>query len=295
MMKAVLFPGQGSQKVGMAQEHYDNGGVVRELFDRANNQLGYSITDIMFNGPSEKLMETRYTQPAIFLHSVALFQLLDLKPDAVAGHSLGEFSALVSAGVIDLESGMDLVSLRGELMQNAGTEFPGSMAAIIGMDDADVEEICKKASAEVEKPVVCANYNSPGQLVISGDVEAVKRAVEIAKEQGCRLAKMLPVSGAFHSPLMAPALQGLKAKLDTITFSEPPIPVYSNVTAQGSTDPDLLKENVISQLTNPVRWTQTLQNMHEKGMTHYTEVGPGQVLQGLTKRTLKQAIIQGYE
>ncbi|MEX2456777.1 MAG: ACP S-malonyltransferase [Balneolaceae bacterium] len=294
-MKAVLFPGQGSQKVGMASEHYNSNATVKQMFDEANDLLGFSITNIMFDGPSDELMQTKFTQPAIFLHSVALFKTLNITPDVVAGHSLGEFSALSAAGAIDFSEALELVALRGKLMQEAGEIHPGTMAAIIGMDDEVVDEICAKASEIIQKPVVAANYNCPGQLVISGDVDAVKKAVELAKENGCRLAKILPVSGAFHSPLMKPALEGLKEKLENTDIQTPDFPIYSNVTAKPTTDPAEIKENLVQQLINPVRWTQTLTTMSENGVTDFIEVGPGKVLQGLVKRTVSNANISGHE
>ena len=294
-MKAVLFPGQGSQKVGMGSNHYENQKGFRELADQSDKLLGYAISDIMFNGPVEKLTRTEFTQPAIFIHSVGLFRQMDIKPDMVAGHSLGEFSALTAAGAIDFESALSLVALRGKLMQNAGDVHPGTMAALIGMDDEAVDKICLEATQIIQKPVVPANYNCPGQLVISGDVDAVMKAVELAKENGCRIAKMLPVSGAFHSPLMKPALEALKKKLDDIQFSQSDYPVYSNYSAKPSTDPDVLKENLLNQLVNPVRWTQTLKNMENDGASYFIEVGPGNVLQCLVKRTLKDVTIEGAE
>ena len=249
----------------------------------------------MFEGPSEELVQTKYTQPAIFTHSYALFQILDLEPDVVAGHSLGEFSALAAAGSIDFNDALELVSLRGHKMQEAGHENPGTMAAIIGMDDETVDEICEQAANEIGKPVVPANYNCPGQLVISGDVDAVHKAIDIAKEKGCRLAKILPVSGAFHSPLMKPAFEALQAKLESTKFMRPRCKVYSNYTAEASRDETVLKENVLLQLVNPVRWTQTLLNMEKYGIDTFVEIGPGNVLQGLVKRTLKDVNIEGYE
>lgn len=295
LMKAVIFPGQGSQSVGMAKDHFDSKNEIKKLFLKANDQLGYSLSDIMFEGPAEKLMQTKYTQPAIFLHSVALFQQLDEQPDAVAGHSLGEFSALVAAGVINFETALDLVNLRGNLMQEAGEIHPGGMAAIIGMDDDVVDEICEQATSEIQKPVVAANYNCPGQLVISGDVDAVEKAVEIAKEKGCRLAKILPVSGAFHSPLMKPALEGLQKRLEEISFKSPKCPFYSNATAEPTQNAGEVKENLIAQLTSPVKWTQTLRNMEKNGITDFIEIGPGKVLQGLVKRTISTANISGHQ
>lgn len=294
-MKAILFPGQGSQTVGMAKNHFESDETVKKRFEEANELLGYSITEIMFDGPADRLKQTKFTQPAIFLHSVALFESLDITADVVAGHSLGEFTALASIGAIPFSEALKLVSLRGELMQKAGESNPGTMAAVIGMDDGVVDEICNKATDIIGKPVVAANYNCPGQLVISGDLEAVDKAIELAKEQGCRLAKKLPVSGAFHSPLMQPALEGLKNKLDNINFKTPVCPIYSNVTAEPTTDPATIKQNLVDQLISPVRWTQTLENMSSNGIEEFVEVGPGKVLQGLVKRTVKTAKISGHE
>lgn len=294
-MKAILFPGQGSQKVGMGKDHYDSKPAFKARLDEADNFLDFSITDIMFNGPADKLTETKFTQPAIFLHSVALFDVLDEDPDMVAGHSLGEFSALYAAGVLDFKSALSLVALRGEHMQKAGTANPGTMAAIIGMEDDAVDEICKLAADETGKVVVPANYNCPGQLVISGDVEGVEKAVEIAKDKGCRLAKVLAVGGAFHSALMKPAYDALKEKLNKTPFSAPKFPVYSNYTAQKTTDADTIKENVLNQLLDPVKWTQTLENMSHNGADHFVEIGPGNVLQGLVKRTIKNVNIEGHQ
>lgn len=294
-MKAILFPGQGSQKAGMAKDHFNSNDQFKKRIQQADELLGYPLSRIMFEGPSETLMQTQYTQPAIFLHSFALYEVSGETADMVAGHSLGEFSALAAAGVIDFESALSLVSLRGQFMQKAGEINPGTMAAIIGMDDDVVDQICAEATEAIQKPVVPANYNCPGQLVISGDVDAVKQAVEIAKEKGCRLAKMLPVSGAFHSPLMQSAYDALKEKLNDVDFSSPSCPVYSNYTAMATTDPEEIKSNLLEQLLNPVRWTQTLLNMHQDGATEFIEMGPGKVLQGLVKRTLKNAEIKGYE
>jgi [acyl-carrier-protein] S-malonyltransferase len=294
-MKAFIFPGQGSQKVGMGKSHTGSNPQFKKTVEEANRLLGYSLSDIMFEGPEETLTQTQYTQPAIFLHSIALFRTMQVKPDMTAGHSLGEFSALVAAGVLNFKTALELVALRGKLMQNAGEIHPGTMAAIIGLEDNVVDEICETATEAIQKPVVPANYNCPGQLVISGDEDAVKKAVELAKESGCRLAKMLPVSGAFHSPLMKPAFEALQEKLDETDFSEPNCPVYSNYTAKASADPDEIKNNLLHQLVSPVRWTQTLQNMEKNGATSFIEVGPGKVLQGLVKRTLKNVNIEGYE
>lgn len=295
MSTAYLFPGQGSQFVGMGKEHYASNPGFAELVDRANDKLGYDLKTIMFNGPEEKLKQTQYTQPAIFVHSVALFSTLEANPDMTAGHSLGEFSALVACKAVDFPDALKLVSRRGELMQQAGENNPGTMAAIIGMDDEEVRQICRQATEQVGKEVVPANYNCPGQLVISGYVEAVEKAVELAGEAGCRLAKVLPVSGAFHSSLMQEAYDGLKQELDSVEVREPVCPVYCNYTAQPATDPDEIRDNLLHQLLNPVRWTETLQNMHTRGADSFTEVGPGKVLQGLVKRTLKNVEINGYQ
>jgi [acyl-carrier-protein] S-malonyltransferase len=294
MSTAYLFPGQGSQFVGMGKELNDNSKQAKKRFKEADDILGYSLSWIMFEGPDTKLKQTEYTQPAIYLHSVALFETLNAEPDMTAGHSLGEFSAIVAAGALTFQDGLKLVSLRGRLMQQAGEENPGAMAAIIGMDDELVEIICDEATAQTFKPVVPANYNCPGQLVISGDIKAVEEAVELAKGRGCRLAKLLPVSGAFHSSLMKPAHDGLRQELDKIDLKQPDCPVYSNYTAEPTSDPDEIRENLLKQLLNPVRWTQTLQNMNENGADTFIEVGPGKVLQGLVKRTLNDVAISGH-
>lgn len=295
MAAAYLFPGQGSQYVGMGSDHYQNSVTVKEYIDSANDILGIDLKKIMFEGPEEKLKQTEFTQPAIFLHSVALYKTLGAAPDMVAGHSLGEFSALVACGAVEFSDALKIVRRRGQLMQQAGIDNPGTMAAIIGMEDAEVEKFCKQASEETGKEVIAANYNCPGQLVISGDIEAVEKAVEIAKENGCRLAKLLPVSGAFHSSLMQPAYDGLKDELERLSISEPVCPVYSNYTAEPTEDPEEIRSNVLNQLLNPVRWTQTLQNMHKDGADTFIEVGPGKVLQGLVKRTLKDVKTNGYQ
>lgn len=295
MSTAYLFPGQGSQFIGMGKELIENSKQAKKRFKEADDILGYSLSDIMFEGPDTKLLQTEYTQPAIYLHSVALYETLDAEPDMTAGHSLGEFSAIVAAGAMTFQNGLKMVSLRGQLMQKAGEENPGAMAAIIGMDDELVEIICDEATTQTFKTVVPANYNCPGQLVISGDPKAVEEAVELAKGRGCRLAKMLPVSGAFHSSLMQPAHDGLKEELGKIDLKKPDCPVYSNYTAEPTSDPDEIRENLLKQLLNPVRWTQTLQNMNENGADTFIEVGPGKVLQGLVKRTLKDVAISGHQ
>lgn len=295
MSTAYLFPGQGSQSVGMGQTHYEENDEFASHVNRANKVLGFDLKKIMFDGPEEKLKQTEYTQPAIFLHSVALYNTLDADPDMVAGHSLGEFSALVACGAVQFEDALKIVRRRGELMQQAGEDNPGTMAAVIGMDDEIVERVCKEATDQVGKEVIAANYNCPGQLVISGDVEAVEKAVELLKEKGCRLAKMLPVSGAFHSTLMQSAYDGLKESLESLEIAQPNCPIYSNYTAEPTTDPEEIRSNVLNQLLNPVRWTQTLKNMGKNGADSFIEVGPGNVLQGLVKRTLDGVEIDGYE
>lgn len=295
MNTAYLFPGQGSQKVGMGHNHYESNDAFARYIDQANDILGFDLKEIMFDGPAEKLQQTEYTQPAIFLHSVALYSTLDAPPDMVAGHSLGEFSALVACGAAPFEQVLKVVHIRGELMQMAGEKNPGTMAALIGMKDEQVEAICEEASNEVGREVIAANYNCPGQLVISGDIDAVEKAVEIAKEQGCRLAKVLPVSGAFHSSLMKPAYDGLKKALDNLKIQTPDCPLYSNYTAEPTEDPRTIKGNLLEQLLNPVRWTQTLENMHSNGASKFVEVGSGNVLQGLVKRTLDNVEINGYQ
>lgn len=295
MATAYLFPGQGSQSVGMGKDHFANNDIFAKYVDRANEVLGFDLKQIMFEGPAKKLKQTEYTQPAIFLHSIALYNTLDAVPDMVAGHSLGEFSALVACGAVQFEDALKIVRRRGELMQQAGEQNTGTMAAIIGMSDKAVEEACSQATEEVGAEVIAANYNCPGQLVISGDVEAVKKAVDILKDDGCRLAKILPVSGAFHSSLMKPAYDGLKDSLEQLYIVEPDCPIYSNYTGQPTTDPDEIRSNILSQLLNPVLWTQSLVNMHADGADSFVEVGPGKVLQGLVKRTLKDVEISGHE
>lgn len=295
MSTAYLFPGQGSQSVGMGKAYYEENNEFASYIDRANDVLGFDLKQIMFEGPEEKLKQTEYTQPAIFLHSVALYNTLDANPDMVAGHSLGEFSALVACGAVQFEDALKIVRRRGELMQQAGEENPGTMAAVIGMDDEVVERICKQATEEVGKEVIAANYNCPGQMVISGDIEAVEKSVDLLKDEGCRLAKMLPVSGAFHSSLMQPAYDGLQEELESLKISEPDCPIYSNYNAEPTTDPDKIRSNVLNQLLNPVLWTQTLQNMEKNGADTFVEVGPGDVLQGLVKRTLDDVNIKGYK
>lgn len=292
---AVLFPGQGSQVVGMGKDLYDSNSEVRKWFELANKLLGFSLTDIMFNGPQESLTQTEYTQPAIYLHSVASYFAHGLKADMVAGHSLGEFSALTAANVISFEDGIKLVRLRGESMQKAGNDFPGAMAAVIGLTDKQIEDICSETSKIIGEPVVAANFNSPGQVVISGNSDAVEDAMTRFKEAGCRIVKRLPVSGAFHSPLMQSAYQTLSDALEEIAFSDAVCPVYTNYTSLPTTDPSVLKSNALNQLLNPVRWTQTLIHMYDDGARTFTECGPGNVLKGLTQRTLQDIEFQSVE
>ena len=281
-MNAYIFPGQGAQFVGMGLDLYENHALAQELFEKANDILGFSITDIMFEGTSEDLKQTKVTQPAIFLHSVILSKVLgdDFKPDMVAGHSLGEFSALVANGTLNFEDGLKLVSQRALAMQKACELQPSTMAAVLGLEDGVVEKICN----ETEGIVVAANYNCPGQLVISGEVEAVNAACEKMKEAGARRALLLPVGGAFHSPLMEPAREELAAAIEATNFSEPSCPIYQNVTATAVTKADEIKTNLISQLTAPVKWTQSVQQMVKDGGKSFVEVGPGKVLQGLVRK-----------
>ena len=279
MKNAYVFPGQGAQFPGMAKELYEKNPIAREMLERANEILGFRITDIMFEGTAEELKQTKVTQPAIFLHSVVLAKCLpDFKPDMVAGHSLGEFSALVAAGAMDFEEGLKLVAIRAQAMQKACELNPGAMAAIINLPAEKIEEIC--ASVE-EGTVVGANYNCNGQIVISGEVAAVEAACVKMKEAGARRALILPVGGAFHSPLMEPARTELAEGIEKAIFSKPVCPVYQNVTAAPSTDPDEIRKNLLAQLTSPVRWTQSVKNMIADGATSFTELGPGTVLQGL--------------
>lgn len=294
MSTAYLFPGQGSQFVGMGKELFDSNPEAAQYFDKANEILGIDLKKIMFEGPEKKLKQTEFTQPAIFLHSVALFKTLNAEPDMVAGHSLGEFSALVACSAVSFEDALKIVRRRGELMQKAGTDNPGTMAAVIGMDDEVVEKVCAQASADTGKEVIAANYNCPGQLVISGYKVAVEKAVELAKENGARMAMLLPVSGAFHSTLMQPAYDGLKVQLEQLTIESPECPIYSNYTAKPTVNPEEIRSNLLNQLLNPVRWTQTLNNMSANGADSFVEVGPGKVLQGLVKRTLKGVEISGH-
>lgn len=285
-MKAYVFPGQGSQFPGMGKNLYESSPLAKELFEKANDILGFRITDIMFNGTEEELKQTKVTQPAIFLHSVILAKTMgdSFHPDMVAGHSLGEFSALVANRTLTFEDGLVLVSKRAMAMQKACEQTPSTMAAILGLDDKIVEDICASITDHV---VVPANYNCPGQLVISGSIEGVNIACEKLKAAGAKRALVLPVGGAFHSPLMEPARVELEAAINATAFSEPVCPVYQNVNASPVSAPSEIRKNLVSQLTAPVKWTQTMERMIADGATSFTEVGPGKVLQGLVKKVSK--------
>ncbi len=282
-MKAYVFPGQGSQFKGMGKELYESSAQAKEIFEKGNAVLGFRLTDIMFDGTDEDLKQTKVTQPAIFLHSVVLafLQGENFKPDMVAGHSLGEFSALTAAGAISFEDGLKLVFQRAMAMQKACEATPSTMAAVLALDDAKVEEICASIKDDI---VVPANYNCPGQLVISGTITGVTKACELLKAAGAKRALILPVGGAFHSPLMEPARVELSKAIESTTFNKPVCPVYQNVNASPETESEAIKRNLIAQLTAPVRWTQTIQRMTADGATQYYEVGPGKVLQGLVKK-----------
>lgn len=285
-MKAYIFPGQGAQYTGMGKELYNQSDLAAELFEKANGILGFRITDIMFEGTAEQLKETKVTQPAVFLHSVILARTLgaDFKPDMVAGHSLGEFSALVANGVLTFEDGLRLVAKRALAMQKACEIAPSTMAAVLGLEDKIVEDVC----AAIDGIVVAANYNCPGQLVISGETTAVEKACEAMKAAGAKRALLLLVGGAFHSPMMEPAREELAAAIEATAFSTPICPVYQNVTATAVSDPNEIKKNLIIQLTAPVKWTQSVQQMIKDGATLFTEVGPGKVLTGLVNKIDKE-------
>ena len=293
-MKAFVFPGQGAQFVGMGKDLYENNPVAKEMFDKANEILGFNITDLMFNGTDEDLRQTKVTQPAIFLHSVILAKTMgdDFNPDMVAGHSLGEFSALVAAGALSFEDGLRLVSARAQAMQKACEKTPSTMAAVLALPDAKVEELCASVTEGV---VVPANYNCPGQIVISGSIEGVDAACAKMLEAGAKRALKLKVGGAFHSPLMEPARAELADAIAHTDFHAPKCPVYQNVNAEPQTDPETIKKNLIADLTAPVRWTQTIQNMIAAGADTFVEVGPGAVLQGLVKKISSEVATSGIQ
>lgn len=290
-MKAYIFPGQGAQFTGMGLDLHEKSPLAQKYFEKANDILGFSITDIMFEGTAEQLKETKVTQPAIFLHSVILAKVLgdDFKPEMVAGHSLGELSALVVNGVLTFEDGLKLVSKRALAMQKACEIAPSTMAAVLGLEDVIVEDIC----LEIKGVVVAANYNCPGQLVISGEIAAVEKACKVLSEKGARRALLLPVGGAFHSPMMEPARAELAAAIEATTFSNPTCPVYQNVSASAVTSPSEIKKNLMIQLTAPVRWTQSIQAMIADGGTEFIEVGPGKVLQGLMRKIDRSVAASG--
>ncbi|MFL0062295.1 ACP S-malonyltransferase [Tenacibaculum maritimum] len=290
-MKAYIFPGQGAQFSGMGLDLYEQSPLAQGFFEKANSTLGFSITDIMFEGTAEELKQTKVTQPAIFLHSVILSKVLgnDFKPEMVAGHSLGELSALVANGALSFEDGLKLVSKRALAMQKACEAKPSTMAAVLGLEDKVVEEVCN----DIEGIVVAANYNCPGQLVISGEIEAINKACEALKEKGAKRALVLPVGGAFHSPMMEPAREELAAAIEATEFTTPSCPIYQNVVAKAVTDPVEIKENLIMQLTAPVRWTQSIQQMIADGGTEFIEIGPGKVLQGLMRKIDRSVTASG--
>ena len=294
MAHAYIFPGQGSQFSGMGKNLYDSNPASREMFEQANEILGFRISDIMFSGSDEDLKQTNVTQPAVFLHSVIAFKTLpDVKPGMVAGHSLGEFSALVANGSLDFENALMLVSIRAQAMQRACEMNPSTMAAVLALADEKVEEICMAVTTETGEVVVAANYNCPGQLVISGTIKGIDIACERMKAAGAKRALVLPVGGAFHSPLMMPAKEELAAAIDSTHFNQPSCPVYQNVVAKAVTDPAEIKRNLIDQLTGPVRWTQSVQSMIADGAKEFTEAGPGKVLQGLVMKINKEMQFSG--
>jgi [acyl-carrier-protein] S-malonyltransferase len=291
---AYVFPGQGSQFSGMGKNLYDTNSLAKELFEQANEILGFRISDIMFEGTDEALKQTNVTQPAVFLHSVIAYKTIgDAKPNMVAGHSLGEFSALVANNTLSFEDALKLVSIRANAMQKACEINPSTMAAVLALADDKVEEICAAIQAETGEVVVAANYNCPGQLVISGSMKGIEIACEQMKAAGAKRALVLPVGGAFHSPLMTPAKAELAAAIEATTFNTPSCPVYQNVVASAVSDANLIQQNLIAQLTGAVRWTQSVQAMVVDGATHFTEVGPGKVLQGLVQKIHKETVVDG--
>lgn len=294
MKHAYVFPGQGSQFPGMGKEYYENSAFSKKLFEQANDVLGFRLSDIMFNGTDEDLKQTKVTQPAIFLHSIIAYRSLEgAAPQMVAGHSLGEFTALLANGTLSFDDALKLVNIRALAMQKACEHVPSTMAAVLALDDDKVDAICKQVSEETGEVVVPANYNCPGQLVISGSINAVKVACEKMKEAGAKRAMVLPVGGAFHSPLMAPAREELAAAIESVKFHTPTCPVYQNVVAKAVTAPDDIKRNLIDQLTGAVKWTQLVQAMIADGATKFTEVGPGKVLQGLILKIDKGVEVNG--
>lgn len=296
MIQAYVFPGQGSQYPGMGKAHYDHNAFAKRIFDQANEILGFRISDVMFGGTAEDLRRTNVTQPAIFLHSVIAFKSIEQpSPHMVAGHSLGEFSALAVNSTLAFEDALQLVRVRAEAMQKACASTPSTMAAVLGLEDAHVEEVCRAIQEETGEVVVPANYNCPGQLVVSGTMKGIEIACERLKAAGAKRALALPVGGAFHSPLMAPAREELAAAIQSTTFHRGNCPVYQNVVAKGVTDPDEIRQNLVDQLTGPVLWTQTIRAMVQDGATRFTEVGPGKVLQGLIGKIHREAMVSGVD